>query len=86
MGEGRGSQGAAVQRGGQRAVAGPATAAAMVAQGWRGRAVRTPVREHSPRARLVARRQRGAQGAREVASAGQSRGTGFRAPRGVHRG
>ena len=77
-----GSQGAAVQRGGQRAVAGPATAAAMVAQGWRGRAVRDPVRERSPRARLVARRKRGAQGARSVASADRVAGLAFGPPGG----
>ena len=75
-----GSQGAAVQSGGQRAVAGPATAAAMVAQGWRGRAVRNPVRARSTRARLVARRKRGAQGAREVASAGRVAGLAFGPP------
>ena len=52
----------------------PATAAALVAQCWRGRAVHRPVRERATLARLGARRQRGAKGARDVARAGSGSG------------
>ena len=71
------SQVTSVQRGGKRAVDVPATAAAMVSQCLCGKSVSNPVREHSTLSRLVERRQRGAKGAREVASSGSVAGLAF---------
>src|SRR5262249_17463330 len=42
-----------------------------------GKSVSNPVREHSTLSRLVERRQRGAKGAREVASSGRGAGLAF---------
>jgi len=72
-----GSQAASVKRYCQHAVEVPATAAALVSQFFRSRSVSRPVRERSTLARLVARRNSGAKGAREVASSGRTSGLAF---------